>query len=82
MLHFRYSGKPCSSYFDTSVPVPEFKEAASYKDDIDDTTEGDGSNNIMKELKWLAGIYVLTTGTYSLPAHCHELTVVDISGVH
>jgi hypothetical protein len=74
--------QPCSSYFDTLTPVPKFLEVASYEDDIDDTTEGDGIYNIMKELKGLAGIYELTAGTYSLPAHCHELTVMDISGVH
>ena len=82
MLHFGHSKKPCSSYFDTSVLVPEIQEVASYEDDIDDTTEGNGSNNITKELKRLAGIYDLTARTYSLPAHCHELTVMDISGVH
>jgi hypothetical protein len=82
VLHFGHSGKPFSSYFDTSALVPKFQEAVSYKDNIDNTTEGDGSNNITKELKWLAGIYDLTARTYSLPAHCHELTVVDISSVH
>jgi hypothetical protein len=81
MLHFRHSGKPCSSYFDTLALVPEFQEAASYKDDIDDTMEGGASNNIMKELMRLAGIYDLTAGTYLLPAHCH-VTIMDISGVH
>jgi hypothetical protein len=81
VLHFGHSGKPCSSYFDTSAPVPKFQEAVSYEDDIDDKMEGNGSNNIMKELKRLAGID-LTTRTYSLLAHCHELTVMDIFGVH
>ena len=56
MLHFRHSRKPCSSYFDTLALVPKFQEVVSYKDDIDDTMEGDGSNNIMKEIKQLAGI--------------------------
>jgi CxC2 like cysteine cluster associated with KDZ transposases len=82
VLHLGHDSKPCPSYFDTSAPDVVTQEAEQYEDDLDDPTEGDGSNHIVKELKRFIGVYDLGSTMFSTPVDCHELTVVDVSGVH
>ena len=47
--------------------------------DLDDATEGDGTNNIVKEMKRFTSVYDLGPTTLM---DCHKLTVIDVSGVH
>jgi hypothetical protein len=82
ILHLGHHGQPCSSYFNASAPEGVTHDADHYDDDVDDATEGDGSNNIVKELKRFTGVYALGSKVFSLPVDCHELTVIDVSGVH
>lgn len=82
VLQLGHGGRPCPSYVDSSVPEPHFHESPADEDEVDDVTESDVNNNIVKELKRLTGVYDLSSGAYSLPVDCHELTVVDVSGVH
>ena len=57
-------------------------DADQYDDDLEDATEGDASNNIVKELKRFTGLYNLGATTITTPMDFHELTVIDVSGVH
>ena len=82
VLHLGHDGKPCPSYFDPSAPDVITQDAEQYEDELDDPTEGDGSNHIVKELKRFTGVYDLGSTTFSTLADCQELTVVDVSGVH
>jgi len=54
----------------------------AYEDDIEDVTEGDGSSNVIKELKRFTGLYALGSTIFSTPIDCQELTVVDVSSIH
>jgi hypothetical protein len=81
IVHVGHGGKPCPSYFTTSAPDIVAHDA-EYYDDLDDITEGDGSNNIVKELKRFTRVYDLGSTTFTPPVDCHELTVIDVSGVH
>ena len=82
ILHLGHGGKPCPSYFDNSAPDITAHDADQYDDDLEDATEGDASNNIVKELKRFTGLYDLGATTIATPVDCHELTIIDVSGVH
>lgn len=82
VLQLGHGGLLCPSYVDNSVPEPHFHELLADEDDIDDVTESDANNNIIKELKCLTGIYNLDSIAFSIPEDYHELTVVDVSSVH
>jgi hypothetical protein len=59
ILHLGHHGQPCSSYFSASGPEGVTHDADHYDDDVDDAMEGDGSSNIVKELKRFTGVYGL-----------------------
>jgi CxC2 like cysteine cluster associated with KDZ transposases len=82
VLHLGHNGAPCPSYFHPSAPDVVGQDAEDYEDDFNDATEGDGTNNIVKEMKRFTGIYDLHSTTFPTPVDCHELTVIDVSGVH
>jgi len=54
----------------------------AYEDDIEDVTKGNGSSNVIKELKRFTGLYALGSTIFSTSIDCQELTVVDVSSVH
>jgi hypothetical protein len=82
VLHLGHNGQACPSYINSSAPDVVPQDMEHYEDDLGDATEGDGSNNIVKELKRFTGLYDLGSTTFSTPVDCHEMTVVDVSGVH
>ncbi|KAF8234554.1 hypothetical protein L208DRAFT_1261383, partial [Tricholoma matsutake] len=82
VLHLGHNGASCPSYFHPSAPDVVGKEADNYEDDLDDATEGDGTNNIVKEMKRFTSVYDLGPTTFPMPMDCHKLTVIDVSGVH
>jgi CxC2 like cysteine cluster associated with KDZ transposases len=82
VLHLGHNGAPCPSYFHPSVPDVVGQDSDDYEDDFNDATEGDGTNNIVKEMKQFTSIYDLHSTTFSMPVDCHKLTVINVSSVH
>jgi hypothetical protein len=82
VLRLGHCGQPCPSYLDNSVLEPPVHKLVADKEDIDDVTKSNVNSNVIKELKHLTGVYDLSSAAFSLLEDCHELTVVDVSGVH
>ena len=82
VFHLGHEGNHCPSYFNGSPPVVDIQDATGYEDDTDDITKSDTSNNIVRILKRFTGVYDLGSTTYPTPLDCHQLMVVDVSGVH
>jgi len=71
ILHLGHDGEPCPSYLNSLPPEVFAHNMEAYEDDIEDVTEGDGSSNVIKELKRFTGLYALGSTIFSTPINCH-----------